>query len=93
MTQQELSNEYDMLKDNIELMMATSDLDELHTAHALATERLGRLLTANRDRISKKVSTGCYRSSSYACLNFRHDCDKQYVTNWQSYLDDLIRKD
>lgn len=93
MTQQELSNEYDMLKDNIELMMATSDLDELHTAHALAAERLGRLLTANRDRISKKISTGCYGSGSYAYLNFCHSCDKQYVTSWQSHLDDSIRKD
>lgn len=52
MTRQELMNECDMLKGNINRMMVTDDHEELLTQFAYAHDRLGKLFWANRKRIN-----------------------------------------
>ena len=52
MTQQELMNECDMLRGNINRMMVTNDHEELLTQFAYAHKRLGNLFWENKQRIN-----------------------------------------
>ena len=49
MTNQELRNERDMLDGNLNRIMITDDLTELHTMYDFAKERLTKLYESRRD--------------------------------------------
>lgn len=54
MTRQQLMNECDMLRGNINRMMVTDDHEELLTMFAYAHKRLGDIYWQNKKRINLK---------------------------------------
>lgn len=51
---QEIDNEMDMIKGNLNRMCVTDDTDELLTMYAYASIRLNDLLRVNRNRILRE---------------------------------------